>query len=142
MSKFPVFKCPKCGVEVLTINGKDDRVFCPDCGGDRSNKVRMEFDHEQPYTFLDLLRSGTELNCDLIIGDCDMPASFVWYEGCNITAYGIEKFEELMESEFTELENGNIEIHCDDERLGEQFCIAAAGYISENEYNRIFGQED
>lgn len=44
-----------------------------------------------------------------------------------------------MEAEYTELKNGNLEIHCDDEKLGEKFCLAAAGYINNNEYRRIFG---
>lgn len=92
--------------------------------------------------FLDLLRSSEELDCDLIIGGCDMPASFVWYEDCKITEYGIEKYKPIMEAEYTRLKNGNIEIHCDDEKLGEQFCWAAAGYIGESEYNRIFGEEE
>ena len=89
--------------------------------------------------FLDLLRSREEIDCDLIIGDCDMPATFVWSDDSKITDYGVEKYKPIMEAEFTRLENGNIEIHCDNEILGEQFCWAAAGYIGENEYNRIFG---
>lgn len=92
--------------------------------------------------FLDLLRSGEELDCDLIIGGYDMPASFVWYEDSKITDYGVEKFKHIMEAEYTRLKNGNIEIHCDDEKLGEVFCLAAAGYIGESEYARIFGEEE
>ena len=38
-------------------------------------------------TFLDLLHSGTSLDCGLIIGGCDMPASFVWDEKFLITDY-------------------------------------------------------
>ncbi len=91
--------------------------------------------------FLDLLRSGEELDCDLIIGGSEMPASFVWYEDSIITDYGVEKFKPIMEAEYTRLKNGNIEIHCDDYKLGERFCLAAAGYIGETKYEKIFGTE-
>jgi hypothetical protein len=91
--------------------------------------------------FLDLLRSGEEIDCDLIIGGVDMPASFVWNEDSKITDYGIEKYKAIMEAEYTRLPNGNIEIHCDDDELGERFCWAAAGYIGVSEYTRIFGDE-
>ena len=92
-------------------------------------------------TFLDLLHSGTSLDCDLIIGGCDMPASFVWDVESVITDYGIERFRKIMYSQHTHLPNGNIEIHCDDYILGEEFCLAAAGYIGGTEYMRIFGDD-
>lgn len=88
--------------------------------------------------FIDLLESGESINCDLIIGGCDMPASFVWDNECKITEYGIKKFAILMVSKFTRLKNGNIEIHCDDELLGEKFCLAASGRIYYKEYDRLF----
>ncbi|MBU7006322.1 hypothetical protein [Phosphitispora fastidiosa] len=71
-----------------------------------------------------------------------MPASFVWDEDCKITDYGIEKYKAIMEAEYTRLQNGNIEIHCDDENLGEHFCMAAAGYIGTTEYEKIFGTDE
>lgn len=89
--------------------------------------------------FLTLLQSGEEIDCNLIIGNVDMPASFVWDENNNITAYGMEKYKELLEAEYAKLENGNIEIYCGDEKLGEHFCLAAAGYIGLVEFTRIFG---
>ncbi len=92
--------------------------------------------------FLDLLRSGRDFDCDLIIGGVDMPASFVWNEDSQITEYGIEKYRPIMEADYTELANGNIEIHCDDEALGEEFCMAAAGFIGAKEYQRIFEEEE
>lgn len=91
--------------------------------------------------FLDLLRSGEEIDCDLVIGGVDMPASFVWNEDSKITDYGVEKYKAIMEATYTKLPNGNIEIHCDDDELGESFCWAAAGYIGTSEYTRIFGEE-
>ncbi len=50
--------------------------------------------------FLDLLRSGSELECNLIISDWDMPAIFVWKRDSKITDYGIEKYRPIMEAEF------------------------------------------
>jgi len=91
--------------------------------------------------FIDLLRSKTPMDTDLIIGDVEMPASLVWDEDSTITDYGVEKFMPLMEAEYTVLENGNIEIHCDDYKLGEDFCLAAAGYIGIGESKKIFGEQ-
>lgn len=90
-------------------------------------------------SFLELLRSGEELDCELIIGDCEMPASFVWSKDSQITDYGIERYKPLMDAEYTRTTHGNIELHCPNWGLGEEFCLAAAGYISVSAYNRIFG---
>lgn len=92
--------------------------------------------------FLGLLQSETTLSCDLIIGGMDMPASLVWNEDSRITKYGIAKYRPVLEAEYKVLENGNIEIFCDDYKLGEEFCCAAAGYISITEYEKIFGKDD
>jgi hypothetical protein len=88
--------------------------------------------------FLDLLHSGADFDCDLIIGNSDMPASFVWNSDDRLTEYGIEKFRPILEADYKILPNGNIEVLCDDWNLGEIFCLTVAGYISEAEYNRIF----
>lgn len=92
-------------------------------------------------TFLEFLRSKPDIDVDLIIGNRSMPASFVWGEDNIITEYGVEKYRPLMEAEYTVLANGNIEIHCDNYKLGEDFCMAAAGYIGITEYNKIFGNQ-
>ena len=91
-------------------------------------------------TFLDLLRSGGEIDCDLIIGGADMSATFVWDKENSITDYGVEKFKAVLTAEYTKLPNGNIEIHCDDYELGEEFVLAAAGYIGTTEFAKIFGE--
>lgn len=96
----------------------------------------------QHKNFLSLLQSKAALDLDLIIGGSDMPATFVWDEERIITEYGIEKFRAIMEAEYEVLDNGNIEIFCDDYELGEEFCYAAAGYISSSENARIFGEDD
>jgi hypothetical protein len=92
--------------------------------------------------FLELLLSKPDLDCDLIIGGADMPASFVWDENNRITEYGINKYRPILEAEYTMLKNGNIEIHCDDDELGEDFCLAAAGHIPLSEYKKIFGEDE
>lgn len=90
-------------------------------------------------TFLDLLRSGKEMDLELIIGDVDMPASFVWDDRSIITEYGVEKFKPIMDAKYKELSDGTIEIFCDDDELGEQFCLAAAGYVGNAEFKKLFG---
>jgi hypothetical protein len=88
--------------------------------------------------FLNLLNSGEEIDCDLIVGDVDMPASFVWGPDIKLTNYGVEKFSKLLNSSYTILANGNIEIHCNDDNIGYDFTLSAAGYINDQEYKRIF----
>lgn len=91
--------------------------------------------------FIDYLKSGVILDCELIIGDVDMPASFVWDEDSRITHAGYQKFKSLMDSQYEVLENGNIEVFCDDDKLGEKFVYAAAGYVSEESYKSWFEGE-
>ena len=104
-------------------------------------RMRRLPDHKAPKTFLELLESGRELDCGLIIGDVDMPASFVWTADSRISRYGIEKYRPLMDAPIRSLPDGSIELLCDDWQLGEEFCLVAAGYIREAEYQRIFEME-
>lgn len=96
----------------------------------------------QGQTFLDFLRARShmeeDLECELIIGGSDMPATFNWSNEIHITPYGAERFRAIMEGPYEILLGGNIEIFCDDDTLGEDFVLAVAGYIGENEYNRMF----
>ena len=92
-------------------------------------------------TFLDLLRSGRSFECELIIGNADMPATFVWDEDSRITDYGAEYYAAIMEAPYKLLDNGNIEIFCDDYELGEHFTLAAAGEIGCSEYDELFGDQ-
>ena len=89
-------------------------------------------------SFLDLLQSGIEMDCGLIIGDVDMPADLVWDGDLSISEYGKEMFRPVLEAPCRWLENGTLEVLCSDWKLGEQFSLAATGYIEEMEYNRIF----
>ena len=90
--------------------------------------------------FLDLLQSGEELDCDLNIGGCDMPASFVWDENSIITDYAIEQYGAVLCATYKVSEDGDIEIDSEYMELGESFCMAAAGYIAESEYIALFGK--
>lgn len=112
------------GVIQNALSRRADVYICNQCGMDEAmmdmanmpplslNEWAMVkgFDQGEPQTFLDLLCSGEDIDCELIIGDCDMPASFVWDEDCHITGQGIKKYRHIMEAEFTKLENGNKEI--------------------------------
>lgn len=95
---------------------------------------------ERNRTFFDLLQSEAEMDCEIIVGNCDMPATFVWGEDFFVSDYGYEKFKTLLDAKFNILPNGNIEILCNDWKLGEAFIQASAGYISQKEYDKIFKQ--
>lgn len=156
------FPCPRCGHDRMdekpvrnALSRYASVYICDQCGTDEAlrdmrgdvlplNEWAMVagFDSEDPTTFLELLRSGEDLDCDLIVGDVDMPATFVWYEDSTITEYGVEKYRPIMDVAFTRLDNGNIEVLCDDWELGEDFCNAAAGYIADSEYKKIFLEVD
>ena len=88
--------------------------------------------------FFDVLMSGKALDCDLIIGGYEMPASFVWNEDSTISEYCKEEFGKLLDSEVTLIENGNIKIFCSEKELGVRFVYSAAGYISNSEYEKLF----
>jgi hypothetical protein len=90
-------------------------------------------------SFLGLLRSGVEFECDLIIGGAEMPATLVWDADSNITAYGAERFAAVVNAPYKILSSTVIEVFCDDYKLGEQFVMATAGYIGSREWERLFG---
>ncbi len=102
-------------------------------------RLRVMSAPKAPKNFFDLLESGRELDCNLMVGNVDMPATFVWNEDSKISEYGIEKYRTLMDAPIRFLHNGTLELLCDDWKMGEEFCIAAAGYIGESEYQKIFG---
>lgn len=102
-------------------------------------RLRVMSTSKAPKHFFDLLNSGRELNCDLKVGNVDMPASFVWNEDSKISEYGAKKYRPLMDAPVRFLHDGTLELLCDDWKMGEEFCMAAAGYIGESEYQKIFG---
>ena len=91
--------------------------------------------------FRDLI-ADKELDCELIVADTEMPATFVWNGDEKISEYGESRFGKLLDSEAVMLENGNIEIFCNDENMGNSFVWAVAGYINQFEYDRIFDLTD
>ena len=55
-----------------------------------------------------------------------------------LTAHGAQYYAALLQSPYKVLDNGNIEVFCDDHRLGEHFTLAAAGAISLSAYKKLF----
>lgn len=104
-----------------------------------SGRIR-ERQGSQYKTFGELLNSNQAFDCELIIGDVDMPASFVWDEESRITPYGCDYFKPLMACSYELLENGNISIADCNEVTGEKFTMACAGYISTSEFNKMFSE--
>ncbi len=96
---------------------------------------------EQDKRFIDLLKMSEYLDCELIIGDCEMPVGFLWDKDSRITEAGYLKFKSLMDACYDVLDNGNIEVFCDDYDLGEIFVYAAAGYINEFDFITYFNGE-
>jgi hypothetical protein len=131
--------CEKRKTEEIVINSKETTSLVRRCECNSSYMLPMSA--KEVRRFFDYLRSGVHLDCDLIIGDVDMPASFVWDENCRITEAGYQKFKSIMDADYEVLENGNIEIFCDDDQLGEKFVYAAAGYVSESNYHDWFEGE-
>jgi len=148
--------CPRCGEPwmrpVRAENAKSyyaDVAICSVCGVDEAgrNIAKKQMPLYQWHaarlmlvgkTFHDLLKSGEELDCDLIIGDSDMPATLVWDGGNQFTPEGVKYYKTILDAPYNRLENGNIEVFCDDYELGEHFTLAAAGYIGQSEYRKLF----
>lgn len=91
------------------------------------------------------IKDGQEF--DAIIGDVDMPATFGFCDDCVITDYCIKLFGELLNSEIVEHIDTtghcttSVEVLYDNHYIGEQFCWAVAGYISDSEWNKLFTKE-
>ena len=92
--------------------------------------------------FIHLLESpDLEFDCETCVADVDMDHSFVWgkesYDS-KITEKGKKDFAELVNSDCEILNSGAIYIHCDNEKMGEYFFAACAGYVSTSEYEKYF----
>jgi len=86
----------------------------------------------------DFLGKQEHIDCEVVVADVEMQYSLVWDRECRISDYGIKKYDKLLNSPVEVYENGNIEVLCDDEAMGIEFFAAAAGYISSQEYDKIF----
>ncbi len=151
--------CPRCGRDAmrptllhncLSRDEGADVYVCTICGTDEAlrdcepeKKMRLSEwaavkKELEGKTFLDLLCSGRELDCDLFIGDTEMPATFVWDSGNALTVFGTMFYAELLEAPYKDLPNGNIEVFSDNYEQGEHFTMAAAGHISQSTYDKLF----
>lgn len=153
--------CPRCGKIKMRPDHAENSFsryvniyICSDCGVEEAfqdfNKekklslirwqaVRSEM---KGKTFLDFLREKKELECELIIGNSDMPATLSWDAASNITEYGEEYYAPILDAPYKVLGNGNIEIFCDNYKLGEHFVMALSGYIGTKEWEQLFGKPE
>ena len=150
--------CPRCGLDKMQIDKPThnalsrhyDVHICADCGTYEALRVHEEKRSLPPYkwhfirtarsgqTFLDLLRSGKELDCSLIIGGAEMPADLVWSSESRMTLHGNLIYLQLLGAPYELLPNGNYVIHCDNEEMGIDFCQSAAGYTGNMRYQSLF----
>ena len=86
-----------------------------------------------------------EIAFDAVIGDVDMPATFVFSSDTKFTDYCMERYGDLLNSD-CEVKY-DITGRCTDVAIvdyadhykGESFAWVVAGYISETEYEKLFG---
>lgn len=89
-------------------------------------------------------RIKDEEEFDAIIGDVEMPVTLGFNSDWKITDYCKQKYGDLLNSEINiyEDQTGNyttgVEVLYDNDEIGEQFCYAVAGYVSEGEWNLLF----
>lgn len=85
-----------------------------------------------------------DLEFDAIIGDVEMEATFSFSDEMKITDYCMEKYGDLLNSdcEVTTDPSGRytdvVEVFYDNYKKGEKFTWAVAGYITEDEYKKLF----
>ena len=97
-------------------------------------------------TFLEyiIINKADEIEFDTVIGGVDMPATICLDDELVITDYCMEKYGNMLNSEIivhkdcTGLYTDTIEVGYDDYKVGEEFCYAMAGYVSDNEWNKLF----
>lgn len=85
-----------------------------------------------------------DLEFDAVIGGIEAPATFSFWDAMEITDYCMEKYGDLLSSECevkfdpTGRYTDCVVVDYDDEKVGERFAYAVAGYVSETEYNKLF----
>lgn len=154
--------CCRCGKDTIQPVGGvpnaesryHDLTICHDCGNDEAMRELEKSGPLPAYqwhfirnilhgrTFQDLMEIQKEFDCELIIGGSDMHAAFVWYEDNKMTIEGLQYYSDIMRAPYEILPNGNIEIFCDSYKLGEDFCLSAAGYTGERRYSKYFCCEE
>lgn len=86
-----------------------------------------------------------DLEFDAVIGDVDMPATFCFCDDMKFTDYCMEKYGDLLNSDCeikydpTGRDTDVVIVDYSNEVKGEKFTWAVAGYISETEYEKLFG---
>lgn len=85
-----------------------------------------------------------DLEFDAEIGNVDMPATFSFCDDMKFTDYCMEKYGDLLNSEcevkydLTGRYTDAVIVDYDDYKKGKEFTWAVAGYISEDEYKKLF----
>ena len=88
--------------------------------------------------FIEYLETNNEIDCGVIAAGIEMSCDLVWYGDYKLTDLCKEYFSDLLNAEVLVLDNGNIEILCDDENKAEEFFALYAGYCGINRYNSLF----
>lgn len=86
-----------------------------------------------------------DLEFDAVIGDVDMPATFSFCDDMKFTDYCMKKYGDLLNSDcevkfdLSGRDTDTVIVDYADDSVGERFAWAVAGYISETEYEKLFG---
>ena len=95
--------------------------------------------------FIDYMKKciKEDIEFDAIIGDVEMSHTFCFTSDMKFTKYCKEKYKDLLVSEIRIIKNNGyfdvVEVLYDNEVVGEKFAAALAGYVSEKEYEKLFG---
>lgn len=105
-------------------------------------KVEGEKMEEKPKTFYEFIKSQDYIDCDLEIGNVDMPASFVWdNELYDFTELGKEYYKDILNANFEIAKITDnyycIVIFCDDDELGEDFSLTCAGCTPSSRFDSL-----
>lgn len=100
-------------------------------------------------TFREIINyySAHDLEFDAIIGDVECEATFSFCGIPNFTKYCEEKYGDLLDSNAkviydpTGRYTDTVEVDYEDDKKGNRFAMAWAGYVSETEYDKLFGKD-
>lgn len=88
---------------------------------------------------INLLKSGSQFNCELLTEDWETKYSFCWNSGDEFTDYGLKKFKKVLLSPCV-IQKGNLLLlnkKITFEELNE-FTATCAGWCDAEEYKKIF----
>lgn len=154
--------CCRCGKETMNapvcdLNAESrykNLAICAFCGDDEAMRehegkgplpfYRWHFISEtlRGKTFHDRLKRGEDFDCGIAIGGVDTPAAFVWNSEQRMTVEGEAYYADILQAPYELDANGNIEVFCDDEELGEDFSLSLAGYTANSRHIRFFCSEE